>query len=130
MCFVLDAYVEVENSRCLRTEQDSNGVRKLISRNAKDECSKNMRCVGIEPFDGQQYRGRILFKLCLDAIYTTTPQDRYRKLTNKVFKKKENYGTYTAHEVTYYLIIRIELPTSNFKICLFFSFSQLVLTFN
>ena len=99
-CFLLDAYVEEEGSRCLRREQSDrtlSGDRELTRPNAMDECSNNKRCVGIE----QQIVG---YKLCLDSIYKSTAWDKYEKLTNLVFKKAHNYGKHVVNEATYYLI--------------------------
>ena len=96
-CFLLDAYVEEEGSRCLRREQSDrtlSGDRELTRPNAMDECSNNKRCVGIE----QQIVG---YKLCLDSIYKSTAWNKYEKFPrHQVFKKANNYGKYTAHEAT------------------------------
>ena len=59
-----------------------------------DECSKNKRCVGIEFAEFNDDTGR-LFIPCLDSIYKSTAWDKYEKLTNKYYKKQNNYGKYT-----------------------------------
>ena len=91
--------MEVEGGRCLRREQDRIGNdRKFTKQNAKEECSKNKRCVGIEFAGVDDNYER--FKLCLDSIYKSTAWDKYEKLTNLVFKKAHNYGKYVVNEAT------------------------------
>ena len=88
--------MKVEGSRCLRVEQTSDyGERKVVSGNAKSECSKNRRCVGIEivPHDGI-----FLFRLCLDSIYRSTALDKYEESKNRVLKKAESQCKFTTHE--------------------------------
>ena len=53
----------------------------------KDECSKNKRCVGIEPLAD---KGQTFFKLCLDSIYRSTAWDEYERSNNQVLKKVES----------------------------------------
>ena len=101
-CFLLDAYVEIEGSRCLRKEQKEDYDNKLVDRKlafleAMDECSKNKRCVGTESSIAFGVRQ---FALCLNSIYKSTAWDKYEKMTSQVFKKSNNYGKYTVHEAT------------------------------
>ena len=73
--------MEVEGGRCLRREQDPIGNdRKFAKQNAKEECSKNKRCVGIETIgekDKDDPYGGNIYKLCLDSIYRSTDWDKY-----------------------------------------------------
>ena len=66
-------------------------------KSAKDECSKNKRCVGIESYF-DYYDEETYFKLCLDSIYRSTAWDKYNKLAQRVFKKAENYGKYATQK--------------------------------
>ena len=84
--------MEVKGSRCLRREQSHGDDRKLMSqRNAKDECSENRRCIGIESFNDKF--GSTFFSPCLDSIYRPTIWDK----KGGAFKKAEGYGKCTAH---------------------------------
>ena len=110
--FFSDAYVEVEASYCLRSPEPLQGnmTNVLIYniQNAKVECSKNSRCIGIESIKlapparvaGITYP----FPLCLDAIYTGSKPAKYETpaiLAISVIKKEENQGTCTSQEETY-----------------------------
>ena len=91
----LGAYVEIEASHCLRFEREDYGeIIHLDKRNAKDECSKERRCVGVESIDDgwDSY-----FTFCLDSIYRTIGWAEYENLTNEFFKKEENYGKCKSH---------------------------------
>ena len=89
--------MEHEGSRCLRREQNNEGDRNFDMLHAKEECSKNERCVGIE--SSIDASGRC-FKLCLDSIYRITPLDKYQHMNDRVFKKSESRGMYRADNAT------------------------------
>ena len=89
--------MEVKGSRCLRREQYKyahDGERILTSQNAKDECSKNKRCVGIEPLGIIEPLNQ-RFKICLDSIYRSTAWDKYEKSNNQVLKKEESQSKFS-----------------------------------
>ena len=102
--FVSDAYIEENDSNCLRRQQYSDddlalmnsdarhGFRELVIDAAKDECSKNRRCVGIEHVKDQHRFGTKTFILCLDATYTSTAWDKYENSTNILFRKTGSHG--------------------------------------
>lgn len=93
--------MKVNSSRCLRTDPDPEHIldwmgesdRILEINQAKEECSKNWRCVGIEPYYLKELPFP-RFKLCLDSIYTSTTWDKYKNLKNHVLKKSEMHGKY------------------------------------
>ena len=66
---------------------------------AKDECSKYKRCVGIE-FNETDKNGARKFKLCLDSIYSITAWYNYERNVNQLLKKKDSYGKCSANEAT------------------------------
>ena len=90
--------MEAEGSRCLRREQDTIGNgRKFTKQNAKEDCSQNKRCVGIETIgekDKDDPYGGDVFKLCLDSIYQSTARDKYNNLDSRVLQKEASYGNY------------------------------------
>ena len=111
-----DAYTKLDGTFCLRREQvkvkknrvyspDGFADRDLDIIHAKEECSKNQRCVGIE-------RRPEFFNLCLDSIYTSTAFDKYKTIENYVYKKMQNYGTY-SHNFTKYMNIEIGIAWLN-----------------
>ena len=65
--------------------------RKLLLKKAKDECSKDKRCVGIEAKDSRRW-----FTLCLYAIYVSTGVDKYEDFGNILYTKKERRGKYMS----------------------------------
>ena len=67
--------------------------REFDVKHAKDECSKNQRCVGIE---GRQSNSQLdsFFNLCLDSIYISTAFDKYTNTHTYVYKKLENHGKF------------------------------------
>ena len=84
----------MDASRCLRTEKHTSHFgqiveRKLVMKNAKEECSRNRTCVGIEANVGDTY-----YKLCLYAIYTSTAYDKYGDVRTILYKKVERQGEY------------------------------------
>ena len=87
--------MEVAESHCLRTQQMYERDRLMAINYAKDECSKNSRCVGIE-YDIQNMNHMI----CLDFIYTRMDFDKYARMMNDayvknhLYKKLEYYGKY------------------------------------
>ena len=90
--------MKLDGNSCLRREQtyearyDEYENRMLDMSHAKDECSKNQRCVGIE----STYRPD-QFALCLDALYKSTALDKYENMNNHLYKKLENHGNYAEH---------------------------------
>ena len=66
-------------------------------KSAKDECSKNKRCVGIESFF-DYYDEETYFKLCLDSIYRSTAWDKYEESKNQILKKAESQCKFTTHD--------------------------------
>ena len=84
-----------ERCRCLRREKTYQGQDDLEFDNiylAKEECSKNWRCIGIE-YPGTKYGAGSRFKLCLDAIYASTASDKYGRITHSVLRKAAGWGT-------------------------------------
>ena len=80
----------MQGSHCLRIEQDSFKFdRRFNINHAKEECSKNQRCVGIET-----YKDTSKFALCLDSIYTSTGWEKYQNVTRYLYKKSKTYGKY------------------------------------
>ena len=55
----------------------------------ENECSKLRRCVGIEHI--RTVGPKKLFIACLDSIYKSTASDKYKGLTNQLFKKVSSY---------------------------------------
>ena len=86
-----DVYVEVEGSRCLRTQRVQDTVLLMSINYAMAECSKNIRCIAIE-FDDDTG----LFGACLDSIYASTAAEKYQNSTYKLLKKIEGHGTYKS----------------------------------
>ena len=86
-CEYQDAYIELKGSACLRRERVNSDKldRYLIIEHAKDECSKNQRCIGLESVKGLEMFG--YFTPCLDAIYTSTAWDKYENKTQLVYMK-------------------------------------------
>ena len=86
----LGTYVEVANSRCLRSPISIKGntTNVWISdiRNATIACSKNRRCVGIE-----WRRPAKVFPLCVDSIYRRSSLPAAEKLI-RVFKTEQGHG--------------------------------------
>ena len=68
-----DVYMESEGTRCLRAQQVHDTELLMTIHYAKDECSKNRRCVAIEQDDVTG-----LFRVCLDAIYSSTGVEKYQ----------------------------------------------------
>ena len=95
-CEYQDAYRKLDRSHCLRREQrelDHGGFYdiKLDVNHAKEGCSKNKRCVGIEGAfwvaDTEPH-----FYLCLDSIYTSTAYGKYKETKYHLYKKLDNYA--------------------------------------
>ena len=63
--------------------------RELDIIHAKEECSKNPRCIGIESQNNYEF-----FKLCLGSIYKSTAFDKYKSIENYVYKKMQSHGKY------------------------------------
>ena len=91
----LDAYIEIKGSSCRRRLRGPWGIdRKFIKQNAKDECSKNRRCIGIV-LDASNNN-----VLCLDSVHRNTAWDEYGKLVKQVFRKAKTYGKCTSRKST------------------------------
>ena len=94
-----DGYMEVDGSHCLRTQQ-LNGDDHLMAINyAKEECSRNDRCVGIEYVrsDPVNNVGIIKkYKICLDATYKSIDGPKYKGAANKLLKRVETSGKYNT----------------------------------
>ena len=89
--------MEVAESHCLRTQQMYESDRLMAINYAKDECSKNSRCGGIEYVQSDHVNtvGFVKkFKICLDSIYTSTNGHKYKGETNQLLKKIDTHGTY------------------------------------
>ena len=66
---------------------------------AKDECSKNDRCVGIEYVRSDHVNtvGIVKkYKVCLDSIYRSTDGPKFKGAANKLLKKVETHGKYNT----------------------------------
>ena len=63
---------------------------------AKHLCSKDIRCIGIEPENetNSKKEEEEKIRLCIDAAYTSTAWDKYTNLTTIFFRKAPNYGKY------------------------------------
>ena len=98
--------MEVDGSHCLRIASTITSPnwrnssydyedKILTLAKAKSECSENKRCVGIE-YMGDKYNDddTAHFRICLDAIYSSTAWDKYEDFTGKLLKKDENYGKF------------------------------------
>ena len=93
----------MKGSRCLRIQQFNEDDRLMRLDYAKEECSENIRCVGLEYDRSGHYNlendNQNLwykrFKVCLDSIFTSTALDKYGDMTHNVLKKVETYGNYT-----------------------------------
>ena len=110
----LDAYIELDGTFCVKREQVkagneydirdgvSDGIvdRELDIIHAKEECSKNPRCIGIKSQINYEF-----FNLCLDSIYKSTAFDKYTRIENYVYKKMQNYGKF-SHQILIVLIIK------------------------
>lgn len=85
--------MEVERSHCLRNKNSYGEDQMFTIAKAKAECSKTKRCVGIE-YVGDKYNDEDEnhFKVCMDAIYSSTAWVKYENLTSKLLKKDESYG--------------------------------------
>ena len=96
--YFLDAYIEVDESLCLRSLQlhPLGIVRPFNKQNAKYECSVNRRCTGIKPYGWDNDIKIMRFQLCLDSIYTSAAWDKNDKEVDKVFKKATSYGMCTS----------------------------------
>ena len=111
--------MEVEGSRCLRREQaylfDQMPYyisdRTLLIQNAKDACSKNIRCIGIQFKKLDVVHNNALFSLCLDTIYSSSAYDIYNKSNSQVLKKVEGYGMCKYKSTIWYCIIFLVLLT-------------------
>ena len=92
-----DSYVKLGGSRCLRRvkKHELNKYDELSIYAAKDYCSKDTKCIGIESEREKNDRRRDVFRLCNDATYTSTAWDKYQNLTNIFFRKAPYYGKYT-----------------------------------
>ena len=94
-----DAYMEVDGSHCLRTQQLNEGDHLMAINYAKDECSKNDRCVGIEYVRSEPVNtvGIIKkYKVCLDSIYKSTDGPKHKGAANKLLKRVETHGKYNT----------------------------------
>ena len=90
----LDAYIRLAGSFCLRyIDNIYEEERPFDISNAKEECSKNPRCVGIEYVGDKQS-----YFMCLDSIYTSTAFDKYNDPYRYLYRKLENHGKY-IHQV-------------------------------
>ena len=98
--------MEVDESHCLRT-QHLNGHDHLMEINyAKDECSKNNRCVGIEYVrsDNVNTIGIVKkYKVCLDSIYKSTDGPKYKGAANELLKRVETHGKYNRKKAQSFL---------------------------
>ena len=91
--------MEVDGSHCLRTQQLNEGDHLMAINYAKDECSKNDRCVGIEYVRSEPVNtvGIVKkYKLCLDSIYKSTDGPKYKGAANKLLKRVETSGKYNT----------------------------------
>ena len=85
--------MKLYGNHCLRRQLDSKYFdRRFDMNHAKEECSKNKRCVGIESL---RVQSKLFFNLCLDSIYKSLAWDRYENITNYLYKKVDTYGKYT-----------------------------------
>ena len=82
-----DAYGKLDGSVCVR----KNDLRVFDIDYAKEECSKNQGCIGIEGYnnDPEGY-----FNLCFGSIYHSTAFDKYKDTSNILYKKLQNYCKY------------------------------------
>ena len=77
---------------------------------AKDECSKNDRCVGIEYVRSEPVNtvGIVKkYKVCLDSIYKSTDGPKYKGAANKLLKRVETSGKYNTVGIIKRLIVVI-----------------------
>ena len=83
--------MKIDSWTCLHPEKedkdDQTNDRYFDLKNAKDQCSRNRRCVGIVDTVYSGY-----FKLCMHAIYVSTASDKYEKLVNYLYKKSPMQG--------------------------------------
>ena len=84
--------MKMGGSHCLRTGYQLPGVEY-----AKDYCSKQARCVGIEFVGRKTVKNKMedMWDICFDSVYTTTAWDKYQNSTNVIFKKVQNSGKCT-----------------------------------
>ena len=117
ICHLSDAYIKLYGSHCLRTLNSKPSKffaelnyydRRFDMNHAKEECSKNERCVGIESL---RVQSKLFFNLCLDSIYKSLAWDRYENITNHLYKKVDTYGRYTQFN-WYRIFLKKILPLS------------------
>ena len=108
----LDTYIGVKGISCRRRLQDRLGIdREFTIQNAKHECSKNMRCVGIAS-NGSNIMSDLIHQsnfLCLDSVHKNIGWDDYGKWIKQVLRKATPYGKCTTRKSTQYWLIKPHL---------------------
>ena len=95
---------------------------------AKNLCSKDNRCAGIESEyeEKSENKAEEVIRLCIVATYTSTAWDKYQNSTNLFFRKAPNYGKYALLLVTKEFIVIIRcMPSCKHTIIIFLTFQSI-----
>ena len=117
--------MEVDDSDCLRTQELEGRERLMTFDNAKDECSKNSRCIGIH-YEKSHYECVMVnwqcsnieaqfFKICLDAIYTSYYGKKDEDVAHKLVKKVASDGKNATHIANYISILPCVITTNLYQ---------------
>ena len=97
---------------------------------AKNLCSKDNRCAGIESEyeEKSENKAEEVIRLCIVATYTSTAWDKYQNSTNLFFRKAPNYGKYALLLVTKEFIVIFVIrcmPSCKHTIIIFLTFQSI-----